>query len=175
MNVTKKLHNTDKLETSSSITFSVALIAQTSGVASGDQIQRGDSFIQPTQTIGGSTPGTNAIPSTLAPADTTATLQSSVDATSVTELQRNKALESAREGIANTHPAPPAMERLNQVISSSSDAVDGLSSFSDTWGVLLEKLKVFVEVTDQLAEVRLRMRSRQIFRLISRMKDPPLR
>ncbi|KAF7970764.1 hypothetical protein HWV62_23104 [Athelia sp. TMB] len=161
--VTRKLRNVGKLETETTITFSLAIIPQNTGVASKDQVQHVDALAQPPETTGSSTTGANTIPFIIAPAFTTASPESSIDLAQpdITQLQREEALARAREGIYGIHAAPPGTEeQVGQVIGASSDVANALSSFATTWDSLLQKIELFVDVTAKLADVIVAQRDR---------------
>ncbi|KAF7979229.1 hypothetical protein HWV62_43190 [Athelia sp. TMB] len=141
--------NVDKVVSAVSIAFSVALIPQ-------------------------NTSANETTPST----DTATKRQSSSDAvhSNIDQLRREEALAQARQGIDGTQTAPSVTKRLDQAISASSDAADALRSFADTWGALLQKIELFVQVADQLAEVRSQNAiALNILTESHWSKDPPLR
>ncbi|KAF7984138.1 hypothetical protein HWV62_16782 [Athelia sp. TMB] len=161
-----KLHtnsgNGDKLETATSIAFSITLIPQNTGVVPKNQAQREHVPTQPLLTNGSLMISANAMPVTTAPALTIATLQSSSSQaqSDISQLQRIEAIASARDGIDQIQVAPPAIEKLNQTFNVSSDATNALNSFATTWGSLLQKIELFVDLADKLAEVIIAQRDR---------------
>ncbi|KAF7970763.1 hypothetical protein HWV62_23102 [Athelia sp. TMB] len=165
----------DKLETATSITFSLSLIPQNTGGASEDQNQRADALAQSPQTFDRSTTGAIAIPLTIVPADNTTTPRLSINPAhpDISQLQRNEALSSAQDGINRIQPAPPAIEMFGQAISISSDATNALGSFAATWGTLLQKIELFIEVADRLSEVIIAQRDRDesLCDLMNTIKD----
>ncbi|KAF7978740.1 hypothetical protein HWV62_44748 [Athelia sp. TMB] len=157
--VARKLQDVDKLETGTSITFSVARIPQNTGVASNNQIRWEDG---PTHPVGSSTTSTNARLFATAPALTSATPQPSVNVAQpdTKQLQIDEALASAQVGIDRIQAAPPAIDKLNQAIGVSSGAMNTLNSFATIWGSLIQKIELFVDVADKLAEVIIAQRDR---------------
>ncbi|KAF7974596.1 hypothetical protein HWV62_11876 [Athelia sp. TMB] len=135
---------------STTVTARSLMIPSAGDETTGDQTQRGDAFAQPSQIVSSSSTGANAIPLTLAPTGTAVTSHSSID---TARNNRTEVIRSARKRVDNIRSPPPIAGKLEQAFSTASDAADGLGDFSDTLGFLLSKLKVFVDVTDQLAEI----------------------
>lgn len=163
----------------SSITLSIALIPQDSSVASGGQMQLGGSQAQLPQTTSSATTSGNATPSTIPSSDATGMPLPPTGAAQpdLSQLQREEALTSAQTGISRIQAAPPAIEKLNQVVDISLDATNALNSFTTTWGSLLQKIELFVDVADELAEVRF---ENKLLRHVltdpyRHPEDPPLR
>ena len=76
------------------------------------------------------------------------------NSTNTEKLQREEALARARQGIDDAQLGPSAIDKAEDVMNASIDGVVALKSFTDTWDSLLSKIEIFVQITDQLAEVR---------------------
>ncbi|KAF7974595.1 hypothetical protein HWV62_11874 [Athelia sp. TMB] len=157
---TKQLHRADKREAATSITFSVVLISQNINVPPGVQRSLDTPHAQPQQTTSSATTSGTATPSTIPSFDAAGTPPTSAAQPDISQLQRDEALASARTGLGRIHGPPTAIEESDKIIDASSNVVNAVSSFATTWSSLLQKIELFVEVADKLAEVIIAQRDR---------------
>ncbi|KAF7970733.1 hypothetical protein HWV62_23190, partial [Athelia sp. TMB] len=157
---TKQLHHADKRETATSITFAVALIPQNSSVPPTVQTPRDGPHTQLQQSTTSATTSATATPSIIPSIDAAGTLPTSSVQPDISQLQRDDALASARTGLGRIHGPPTTIEKSDEIIDASSNVANAVSSFATIWGSLLQKIELFVDVADKLAEVIIAQRDR---------------
>ncbi|KAF7974592.1 hypothetical protein HWV62_11868 [Athelia sp. TMB] len=161
--ITQKLRNADAQETPITVTASIATTPQGIGAESTNQMRRPNTPAESQRSSGSveSTPSTSiTINSLMSPSAGDATILKSLANTNSNDterLQREEALARARQGIDDAQLAPLAVDKAESAMNASTDAVLALQSFADTWNSLLSKIELFVQVTDQLTEVRSRL------------------
>ena len=100
-------------------------------------------------------------------------------AIAVEELQLEEAIGRAEHGIGAMQTAPSMTENMEAGLDGSAGAADAVTSFADTWDSLLDKIKPFVDIVDDLGEVHAHRRTlTQIGTINTEMcalSDPPVR
>ena len=65
-----------------------------------------------------------------------------------------QAVVQGKDALDHMNLAPSsAVELVQQAIDSSTTLTNNIKSVSDTWGPLLQKIKLFTELVDEIAEV----------------------
>lgn len=76
----------------------------------------------------------------------------------VDHVEMEEALSQAQQGIGNVKSLPRPIGDIGSVVDALPVVTAAVKSFADTWSSLLDKLEIFTQITDQLAEVRSRIR-----------------
>jgi hypothetical protein len=63
------------------------------------------------------------------------------------------AVIQGRQALENMTSAPSSVERVQNVIDASKAVNDNINSIVKTWDPLLDKLKIFTEIVNKIAEV----------------------
>jgi hypothetical protein len=79
-------------------------------------------------------------------------------ASDATELDIEAAVVTqGNDGLDGMKPMHPSFEPIQGVVDTSATVINDIKSFSDTWGPLLQKIRLFSELVDTIAEVKYRM------------------
>jgi hypothetical protein len=70
------------------------------------------------------------------------------------ELNAGDALAQAKDELSDVKSIPSRLEPIPGVVDTSATVINDTKSVSDIWGPLLDKLKLFTELVDKIAEVR---------------------
>ena len=70
------------------------------------------------------------------------------------ELNMGEAVAQGKDALDLMKPAPSSFEPIQGVVDTSATVINNAKSMSNTWGPLLQKLKLFTELVDKFAEVR---------------------
>ena len=69
------------------------------------------------------------------------------------ELDMEAAVTQGHDELDRMKPHP-SFEPIEGVVGTSATVIDHIKSLSDTWGPLLQKIRLFSELVDTIAEVR---------------------
>lgn len=68
-------------------------------------------------------------------------------------IRREEAIGRADHGINAMQTAPLVTDNMEIMLDGSAIAADAITSFADTWDLLLDKIKLFVDIVDDLGKV----------------------
>jgi hypothetical protein len=69
------------------------------------------------------------------------------------ELNMEEAVAQGKDALNLMKPAPSSFEPIQALLDTSTTVVDTVQSVSNIWGPFLQKLKLFTELVDAIAEV----------------------
>jgi hypothetical protein len=64
-----------------------------------------------------------------------------------------EAVTQGKQALENMASTPSSVERVQKAVDASETVTDGVTSIVNTWGPLLDKLKIFTEIVDKISEV----------------------
>jgi hypothetical protein len=75
-------------------------------------------------------------------------------ATNTAGLNMDEAFTQGRDAVHNMKPIPLSSQQIQTVVDISTVTNNNIKSISDVWDPLLQKIKLFSELVDAIAEVR---------------------
>ena len=75
-------------------------------------------------------------------------------ASDAAELDMEAAVTQGNDDLDRMKLIHPSFEPIEGVVGTSATGIDDIKSLSDTWGPLLQKIRLFSELVDTIAEVR---------------------
>ena len=69
-------------------------------------------------------------------------------------LNTSEAVTRGKEALDRMKPAPSPLEPIQGVTNASANVIDNIKSVSNSWDPFLQKVKLFTELVDTIAEVR---------------------
>jgi len=70
------------------------------------------------------------------------------------ELDMEVAVTQGNDELDHMKPIHSSFEPIQEVVDTSATLMNDIKSLSDTWGPLLQKIRLFSELVDTIAEVR---------------------
>jgi hypothetical protein len=83
------------------------------------------------------------------------TISSVTTSDEATSAQMDEAVSQAKEAYEHIAPSPPAVASASDAVGVAVDAIPSVNVAFTTWEPLLEKVKLFTEIVDKIAEVLL--------------------
>ena len=69
------------------------------------------------------------------------------------QLQASDAVTNANEGVSTLGSTPPVAGLMNSAVDTATNVVTEVQTFENTWGVLLQRMKLFNKIVAGIAEV----------------------
>ena len=69
------------------------------------------------------------------------------------ELQASDAVTKANEGVSALGSTPPVVGPMNSAVDTATNVVTRVQTFENTWGVLLQRMKLFNKIVAGIAQV----------------------